>query len=225
MRSILVLGLAGAVVALGQQVAAEKREAIARAMVKDEPIVERAEFAAYLDPLVERVASHVPDSPADWAWKALVTRRESAEPRLLPDGTILLPLKILAKVRNEAEMSALIAHGVAHHALLFLRTHGDGPLVMFSGDLVPAAMAAELAGKERKADADTVAALAAAGYDSSAWRGLAVRLNLNREVGEGVPGGVPDSAAFEAFRAEIDAITAVKAPTLRRPGESPVRRW
>lgn len=229
MRTILAVGLAGAVLAFGQK--ADIREAIAKSVLKSEPIVERAELQAYLDPLVERVAAAVPDAPVDWQWKVRVTKGAAAEPRLLPDGTVLLPLSVLEQVRSEAELAALVAHGIAHHTMLFRRGQRDElPLISWSGDMVPAAVAREWSAKERKADADTVAALQRAGYDPSAWRELFLRLRLQRPMDEGrdpegtfPAGGVVDTAAFQTFRAEIAAVIAdgrvkaAQAPTLYRP--------
>lgn len=234
MRTILAFGLAGAFLAFGQQPKAEIREAVAKAVLKDEPLVDRAEFQAYLDPIVERVAAAVPDAPADWKWKVRITSRASSEPRLLPDGTILLPLSVLQHVRNEAEMAALMAHGVAHHSMVFRRFQANGPLISWSGDMLPGAMAKDWSEKERKADADTVAALQKAGYDPSAWRALFLRLQLNRAMDEGrnpegdfPEGGALDTAAFQTFRTELNAMTAatkaVKVPTLYRPAKGQVQ--
>jgi predicted Zn-dependent protease len=222
MRTVLVLSLAGVVfTAAGQD--AGRRNALAKAMLARETIVDRAGFAAYLDPLVERVAAAVPDAPADWNWKARVAESPGAEARLLPDGTILLPVNVLRQVRNEAELAALLAHAVAHHALVFYRVGTGMPLITVSGDMVP-----RLREREQKADADTVAGLRGAGYDASAWRELFLRLKLDRPVDEGrnpggehTPDSVLDTASFHAFRAELEAAipkaTVAKAPTLYRP--------
>lgn len=230
MRTFLVLGLAGAVLALGQR--AEVREGLAKSVLKSEPLVERAEFQPYLDPMAERVAAAVPDTPTGWTWKVRITKGAASEPRLLPDGTVLLPLSVLEHVRSEAELAALIAHGVAHHTMLFRRLRDDGPLISWSGDMVPPAVALEWSAKERKADTDTVVALQRTGYDPSAWRELFLRLRLHRPMDEGrdpevlfPQGGAVDTAAFQTFRGELEAVIAegrakaAKAPTLyRSPG-------
>jgi hypothetical protein len=157
MRTIAVLGLAGIVLsAFGQD--GERRNAIAKSMLSRETIVDRAEFAAYLDPLLERVAAAVPNAPADWNWKARVAESPSAEARLFPDGTILLPLNVLQQVRNEAELAGLLAHAVARHTMVFRRAGSTGlPWITISGDLIPPAAVPGFREKEMQADADTVA--------------------------------------------------------------------
>jgi len=134
--------------------------------------------------LVRKLAS---DRSA-YAWRVEVVADDlggsTHEPATFPGGYLFVPAALMTAARDEAELAAMLAHGMAHVVEKHGFQKGPGmPVYIATGPVLPLAQVRIQRRFEAEADRRAVGMLAAAGYDPSALKTYISREQTDPENG------------------------------------------
>jgi putative flippase GtrA len=169
-----------AAAAPGQDLSRDKEALLGARMAErilSESVVEdRPEVKNLVERIGRKLAAAMPDSGVQWRFEVLrfsTSFRGDGiiEPIALPDGTIMISVKMIRSAWDEAELAGLIAHAMAHvekrHGVK-LASPGTGiSLIVFNGTtgMLPKNLAVNWQAFEEEADQRAAEIAARAGYD------------------------------------------------------------
>jgi predicted Zn-dependent protease len=140
------------------------------------------------DPRPEALVRKLAGDFSPYPWRVEVVAENlggsTHEPTYFPGGYLFVPEALLTAARDEAELAAMLAHGMAHVIERHALRHSTGiPAFIGAGGPLPLGMSREQREWEGAADRRAVALLTAAGYDPAALKAYIGREQVDPQNG------------------------------------------